>query len=803
MRKVIKCFFLLVIILINGMDITAQNKTLDSLKLVLRTTRADTTLISTYISLGEALYQSDPENALVETKKAQELCERNLASSKNNHIEKIVVKKLYSLVLENIGALYAHLGNSEGSIEYTKKSIRLQEELKDMEGLAFSLTNLGDVYNRTGKIDAALECYVRSLKINKETLDTSGIALAYNNIAGVYLTKGDASNALNYLFKSLEMNTLVREKPGIARAFANIASLYDFQGDIPKALEYYSKGLRIYEEIGHLHGVAGSLNNMGTTYEKTGDLKRAMEQYFKALEIRQKLGDKLGYATTLHNIAGIYEDMHNYPKALEYSEMSLKIREEMGDKIDISNSYNSIAVIYQNQNKFELALEWYLKCLKIREEAGYKQGVAAALNNLAFLYLDLKNYSQSITYAEKAMVLSKELGYPSEIKNAAELLSKNYRLTNNFSMALKNYELYIIMRDSLINIAAQKASIKTQARYDYDKQKAVEDEKHLAEIKQQEEKAAAEKKRQNIIIASVSVVLLLVAVFSVILFNRFRVTQKQKAIIEIKEKETQLQKHLIEEKHKEITDSINYAERIQRSFLATQEHLNSNLTDYFVLFKPKDVVSGDFYWSSTLNNGNFALVTADSTGHGVPGAIMSLLNITSLEKAIETYTDPSEILNATRKIIIDRLKKDGSAEGGKDGMDCSLCVFDFKNNTLLVANANNPVWIVRGATMDSTVIEIKGDKMPVGKHDKQDVPFTIKEHELQKGDIVYTLTDGFPDQFGGEKGKKYMSKNLRELLAKNAHLPMSEQNLLLEKEFKNWVGDLEQVDDVTVIGIKV
>ncbi|MFN6039772.1 MAG: PP2C family protein-serine/threonine phosphatase, partial [Bacteroidota bacterium] len=168
-------------------------------------------------------------------------------------------------------------------------------------------------------------------------------------------------------------------------------------------------------------------------------------------------------------------------------------------------------------------------------------------------------------------------------------------------------------------------------------------------------------------------------------------------------------------------------------------------------------------------------------------------------KAIENLNEPSEILNVTRNIIIERLKKDGSAEGGKDGMDCSLCVYDFNNNQLRMALANNPVWIIRG----EEIIEIKPDKMPVGKHDKQDIPFTTQSIQLQKGDVIYTLTDGFPDQFGGEKGKKFMSKNLRELLAKNAHLPMQEQKQLLETTFRNWVGDLEQVDDVTVIGVRV
>ena len=178
---------------------------------------------------------------------------------------------------------------------------------------------------------------------------------------------------------------------------------------------------------------------------------------------------------------------------------------------------------------------------------------------------------------------------------------------------------------------------------------------------------------------------------------------------------------------------------------------------------------------------------------------MSLLNITSLEKAIEIHHQPFEILNATRRTIIDRLKMDGSAEGGKDGMDASLTVYDFNNKKLIISAANNPVWIVRGTEM----IEIKADKMPIGKHDKQDVSFTQQEVTLQTGDVVYSLTDGFPDQFGGEKGKKFMSKNLKELLAANAHLPMPEQKQLLEHTLVNWIGHLEQIDDITVIGIRV
>jgi ligand-binding sensor domain-containing protein/serine phosphatase RsbU (regulator of sigma subunit) len=259
------------------------------------------------------------------------------------------------------------------------------------------------------------------------------------------------------------------------------------------------------------------------------------------------------------------------------------------------------------------------------------------------------------------------------------------------------------------------------------------------------------------------------------------------------------QKELIEEKHKEITDSINYAERIQRSFLATRQILDENLRDYFVFFRPKDIVSGDFYWAAQLKNGNFAFSVADSTGHGVPGAIMSILNISSLEKSIENQTEPHKILFETRKIIINRLKNDGSVEGGKDGMDCSLLVLNQDKSELTFASANNPVIIIR----DKEILEYRGDKLPVGKHDKDQDSFTLHTLSLKKNDMIYALTDGFPDQFGGPKGKKFMIKSLKELFLTIAHLPVKEQEQQIAREFENWKGTHEQVDDVCVIGVRL
>lgn len=261
------------------------------------------------------------------------------------------------------------------------------------------------------------------------------------------------------------------------------------------------------------------------------------------------------------------------------------------------------------------------------------------------------------------------------------------------------------------------------------------------------------------------------------------------------------QRRLIEEKHKEITDSINYAEHIQRSFLPTTKLLKENLKEHFVFYKPKDIVSGDFYWASKLSNDYFALLTADSTGHGVPGALMSILNISCIEKAIEAekLIEPSEILNHARSKIIEILKRDGSAEGGRDGMDCSLIAFDLKNNKLTYAAANNPIWIVRG----KQILEFDPNYMPVGKHANDSVRFTQHTIDLQIDDVVYAITDGMSDQFGGPRGKKYMKRQLKELLISISHLPMDEQKEKLSTSFHNWKAGLEQVDDITIVGIRI
>jgi serine phosphatase RsbU (regulator of sigma subunit) len=257
----------------------------------------------------------------------------------------------------------------------------------------------------------------------------------------------------------------------------------------------------------------------------------------------------------------------------------------------------------------------------------------------------------------------------------------------------------------------------------------------------------------------------------------------------------------IEEKNKDITDSINYAKRIQHSLLPQKEFLESNLGEYCVFYKPKDIVSGDFYWASRLHSGDFAIVIGDSTGHGVPGAIMSMLNISSLDE-IQNHpmiSSPAKILDHARQRIIEHLDSYGQSEDARDGMDAIAVCIDKEFKNLTCAAANNSLWVVR----EGKVIQLMGDKMSVGKDANPGVPFNDQTIPLQKNDLLFMSTDGYTDQFGGLKGKKFMISRFRELMTSMADLPFAEIKQKLSDNFDQWKGEFAQTDDVLVFVLKV
>lgn len=300
---------------------------------------------------------------------------------------------------------------------------------------------------------------------------------------------------------------------------------------------------------------------------------------------------------------------------------------------------------------------------------------------------------------------------------------------------------------------------------------------------------------------------ILIIIITAFFFHKRRIKTflKTQQILEfqVKERTTEIenQKDEIEAKNKDITDSINYAKRIQNALLTSDTYLSKYLPSHFVLHKPKDIISGDFYWAAHTDTGKVYVVTADCTGHGVPGAFMSLIGASKLNEIIleKKIYNPANILNQLREDIINSLNPEGSKLESHDGMDMVICCYDFKNMTLDFACANNPLWIIRG----NELIEFKADKMPVGKHYGEKNSYTLQSVILQKNDIIYSFTDGYADQFGGPIGKKFKYKQLQNVLLTNREKPLNKQKEIMNVLIENWKGSLEQVDDILIVGVKV
>lgn len=529
---------------------------------------------------------------------------------------------------------------------------------------------------------------------------------------------------------------------------------------------------------------------MGNLFNSINDYKNSIIYYKKGIDLSEKMKDNnLNYALSI-NLANVYSSINKPTDALELYLITYQKAKPDSNYVYFLMICNNICQQYLDMNEFEKAKKYSDEAMELIKKHDFEEYLKiSSYSNYATLLEREGKYDEAQDYINSALLLLK---YTPDItkeivlkKQLSQVLFESGSFDGAYSKLMEAYLLKDTMYQN--NLSEKLSELNTI---------------HEVEKKESQIQLLSDAQRKQ---KTINYLLIGVACISfvaiIILITSYRRKKKDNEIIQLQKNEVITKNKLVEEKQKEILDSINYAKRIQYALLASDKLLKDNLPNHFLLFKPKDVVSGDFYWGTILSNGNFLLATADSTGHGVPGAIMSMLNISCLNEAINSdkKTEPADILNATRRKVISHLANDGSAEGGKDGMDCSLCVFDFKNKILKIAAAHNPVWIIRG----KETIEIKADRMPVGKHDKDTLPFTQHEFELQSGDMVYTLTDGFPDQFGGEKGKKFMSKNLREFLAINAHLPMKEQKNLLEKTFADWKAELEQMDDVTVIGIRI
>jgi len=650
--------------------------------------------------------------------------------------------------------------------------------------------------------DSAITLASLEIQLAEKTKFQKYQAAAFNTIGNAYSNKGEYSKALDYYLMALKIRKELKDNHGIGPIYANMGNIYYLKADYPKALDYYLKGLKIAEASGDKRIMGNCFTNIGTLYFDQKDYPKALEYGLNALKVLDEIGDKDGIQNCYNNIAAIYDRQSNTQKALEYYLKSLKISEEIGNKDGMGFTYANIGNVYFKKDSFEKAKEYYMEALLINKETGEKSRIGSCYNNLSGLYLKLLKYDLSILYCDSSLKITKEIGDINEQIKSYLILTDVYSKMGRYKEAFYNQGYCKLLNDSIFNSDKNKQLGDLKTGFAVEKKEA---EMNII--------AKEEKKRESTIIYAVAGTLFIVIVFSVFLYRRFKITQRQNVVIEKQKEEVLRQKNVAEElrgvaelerkfsdeKRREILESIHYAKRIQDALLKVQELSNPHLPEHFVFFKPKDIVSGDFYWTLEKEN-NYYLAVADCTGHGVPGAFLTMLGTSFLIEinSVPDLLTPAEILNQLRKRFIKELGQTGKYGENKDGMDISMVRINLKTRETQWAGANNAVYFVSG----NELTEIKPDKQPISYADNLK-PFTNHTFQLQKDDSIYLFSDGFEDQFGGPLGKKFMSKQMKGAFLSISHLGTLERKERLNAIFEQWKGGLSQIDDVCIVGIKV
>jgi serine phosphatase RsbU (regulator of sigma subunit) len=596
-----------------------------------------------------------------------------------------------------------------------------------------------------------------------------------------------------------------------------IGSYFRVKGDYVKAIENYQKSLKIGENLNDNNIMLVSTANIGAIYLNLEQYAKAKEFELKSLKIAEKTNNKEHLASLYSNLSMIssYENMQK--QAIEYGEKSLDLYKKLNDKNGICSAAGNLGNALSALGQYDKALENFRLCYNTSREVNNVTEEATVLINIADIYRSKKDYKAAISYYNKADVLCRENEIPGKLRGVYEGLYYCYKKMNNLEKALQNYEKYFELAEESKKESEQSEVNKRMIEFEFNK-KAVADSIRNAEENKykdailQASKKKIEKDRQLQIALTVG--LIFIIIFAVLIFNRFRITSKQKQIIEIKNKQTEEQKLIIEEKQKEILDSITYAKKIQDSLLDDFESVRKFFSDAFLIMMPKDIVSGDFYWlaGKVFQEADhvkelFYVAVCDSTGHGVPGGFMSLLNMAYLNEAINERNiyEPGKIFDYARERLCSTISKGDQS----DGFDGTLLCFErhsyFRNGQpasvstkFSYASAYNAPLIIRSGE----VTESKTNKMPVGFSEKI-TPFTTFTFDIQQGDLVYIFSDGYIDQFGGPREKKFQLRQLQELLVSLSMLPAEEQKDKIVKRFYEWKGPQMQMDDVSMIGIRI
>jgi serine phosphatase RsbU (regulator of sigma subunit) len=563
------------------------------------------------------------------------------------------------------------------------------------------------------------------------------------------------------------------------------------KGDIKTTIVKLNQAISIFEKNKEYSGLSKAYSLKSIALARLNKYDERLEYLLKAKEIHSKVDDKEGYSSVLLNLSNAYHDYAKYEEALntlkEFENLNLP---ENGRSFYKHNHYGNIYLALKN---YQEAIFHFKKCIQFAHDYKMLDSEITGLINLAETYIAQKDFNTAQNYYQLALSLAVENRLIVEEADALKGIIHIYELQKNYIQAYFSLKRYKTIEDSLLNIEKLKSINDIE-----NKLKLSEKEKIIAQqsLSLEKEKVALASSKNNTLLLIGGLAITLIVIGFLFYFNKR--TNKLYDLIKIQKIEVEAQKEIIELKNKDVMDSIHYAKYIQGSMLPSSKIVSSLFVDHFILYKPKDIVAGDFYWTETLNQKSL-LAVCDCTGHGVPGAMVSIVACNALNRAVKEFKleKPDEIFNKVNELMQETFSK--SDYDVSDGMDGVLCSFDRESLILTVAAANNPVWIF---SEHKGLQIIYPDKHPIGKFQGELKPFKLSSYQLQEGDMVYLFSDGYADQFGGPIGKKFKYKQLQELLSTIYQKPTYIQKELLNASVENWKGQLNQVDDILLVGFR-
>jgi tetratricopeptide (TPR) repeat protein len=691
--------------------------------------------------------------------------------------------------------------DSARALSYARRAKKISKGSDSNWEKAIPFYLFAQVYLMHNEYKKSLEYFEQADSLLKRSeTRTYGIVLFYHGDCHSQL--GNYNKAIQKYRQALKIFQKKDEKLTQAYCHNSIGNILWFQGYFKRASEEYQKSLQIFKDKGRKSGIAPVLNNIAILYFELEDYDNALDYYSEGLEIYKELNDSSGIAMIWLNTGEIYWKKKEYEKAMDYYTRSLDLSEKQNMPQNAAYCLTNIGIIYLETQKFQLAEKYFDDAMKYWEDLEDRTGLIYCLNYIGILEYKTGNYTKAIKTLHRCRKIAEAIGAQDEMRRAYETLSKAYEATKNYEKALVYHKQFKQLNDTIFNGETNRKLAELEATHEIEKR-----EQQIKIQKAQLTAKDAQIKKEKVLRKALIGGLIGIAIF--VLLGTYSYLKIRKAKKKITEQKTK-----IEKQKNSIDDSIRYAKRIQTAVLPSSKYARTVMGPHFILFRPKEIVSGDFYWATQVNEWNIFTVS-DCTGHGVPGAFMSMLGVSFLNEIVrkKEITKSSDVLNELRRYVIEALKQSGKTDSQKDGMDMSFVAINSKNNKCYWAGANNPLWIIRkektnGSFDDSAnmIEEIKGDKMPVSIHVKMN-EFTHHEVQLEEGDRIYLFSDGFQDQFGGPKGKKYKSKPLKRLLAETSELPIAEQGLKLENELDNWMngftGDHKQIDDITMMGVEI